>query len=90
MQIMESFDAFRKFLSSQLDLVEKIGVPDEVIERATERIADYLADNVAPRTPEQRLLRELWRLGSEEDQKVLATLLVRLVAATKREKTETQ
>ncbi|MMZ68732.1 hypothetical protein D1872_314540 [compost metagenome] len=46
--------------------------------RIAEKVADYLAANEEPRNSEEKLLQELWSVGREEEQHMLAHMLVRL------------
>lgn len=51
---------------------------DELVNRA-EQIGDVLAKEVDPKNPEQRVLKELWTSADEEEQKALASTIIKMV-----------
>jgi hypothetical protein len=76
---LTSFDDFREYLSGKVRLGEKLGMDEEQLANSAQKVADYLADKEPPRNSEERLLQELWKVGTEEEQHKLAHMLVRLV-----------
>ncbi|KXS44937.1 MULTISPECIES: DUF3243 family protein [unclassified Candidatus Frackibacter] len=80
--MLESFKSFRNFLAKQVGMAEKMGVSDNSLSKATNRLADFLADNVEPRNKEEKILKELWAVASEEEQSTLAKLILRMIEDT--------
>ncbi|WML56597.1 DUF3243 domain-containing protein [Neobacillus sp. PS2-9] len=76
---LTSFDDFREFLSGKVQLGERLGLDEEQLANSAQKVADYLAAKESPKNSEERLLQELWRVGTEEEQHKLAHMLVRLV-----------
>ncbi|MFL6554862.1 MAG: DUF3243 domain-containing protein [Bacillus sp. (in: firmicutes)] len=76
---LTSFDDFREYLSGKVKLGEKLGMEEEQLANSAQKVADYLADKQSPKNSEERLLQELWKVGTEEEQHKLAHMLVRLV-----------
>jgi hypothetical protein len=60
-------------------LGENLGMNEEQLANSAQKVADYLADKVPPKNSEEHLLKELWKVGTEEEQHNLAHMLVRLV-----------
>ncbi|QWU15947.1 Protein of unknown function [Paenibacillus sophorae] len=77
-EILSNFDAFRTYLSKRIQLARKIGFGEAQLSQAAEKVADYLAAYEEPRNSEEKLLLELWRVGSKEERSKLASMLVKL------------
>jgi hypothetical protein len=77
--VLSSFDDFREFLSGKVRLGENLGMDEEQLANSAQKVAEYLADKEPPKNSEERLLQELWKVGTEEEQHKLAHMLVRLV-----------
>ncbi|GLB59966.1 DUF3243 domain-containing protein [Cytobacillus sp. NCCP-133] len=76
--ILSSFDEFKSYLSERFELGKKLGLNEEQLAVTAEKVAAYLAENVNPRNSEEQLLKELWKVGDEEERHKLAHMLVRL------------
>ncbi|OXM17048.1 DUF3243 domain-containing protein [Paenibacillus herberti] len=80
--ILSSFTEFKHYLGNRIDLARRIGLNDEQLAQAAEKVADYLAEHEEPRNSEEKLLQELWKIGKEEERHMLAHMLVRLSQET--------
>lgn len=78
-EILNNFQEFKDYLSKRIELAQKIGLSEEQLAVATEKIADYLAAHEEPRNREEQLLLELWKVGNKEERHKLAHMLVKLV-----------
>lgn len=78
-EILSSFEAFKQYLGDKVEKGEKLGLNEEQLAQAAQKVADYLAQHEAPRNREEKLLQELWIIGNKEEQHMLAHLLVRMV-----------
>jgi hypothetical protein len=56
-----------------------MGMSDDQIKGRAEHIGDYLAKNVDPENPEQRILKELWESSSEGEQETIAGAIIKMV-----------
>lgn len=81
-EILENFEAFKRYLGERIELAQGIGLSEEMMARAAEKIGDYLAANEEPRNREEKLLQELWKAGEQEHRHALAHILVRLAKST--------
>jgi hypothetical protein len=77
--ILESFDGFRAYLRDRLALGKSIGLSEEQLAVAAQKIGDYLAEKVEPKNREEKLLQELWRVGTEHERHMLAHMLIKLI-----------
>ncbi|KMY54179.1 hypothetical protein AC623_09735 [Bacillus sp. FJAT-27231] len=77
--ILENFNSFKSYLKKRIELAEKIGLNEEQLAVATEKIADYLAEHAEPKNREEKLLQELWNVGTQDERHHLAHMLVKFV-----------
>jgi len=77
--VTPTFEQFTCELADRLRVAESMGwSPQEITRRAAE-IGDYLARHVEPRSPEQRLLKEMWEEADEREQQAIAGCLVKMI-----------
>lgn len=75
----KSWDEWKKTLAQAVSQGKAAGMsPGEMVDRA-EQIGDVLASQVDPTSPEQRVLKELWSSADEEEQKALASTIIKMV-----------
>lgn len=63
--ILNNFDSFKSYLSDKIEMAQNIGLNEELIAKAAEKIAGYLAAKEEPRNSEEKLLQELWKAGTK-------------------------
>lgn len=78
-QILENFNRFKQYLSEKVELGENMGLSDEKLAKTTELVANYLANHEEPRNREEKVLMELWKAGSKEQQHTLSHMLLEMV-----------
>lgn len=78
-EILDSFEKFKQYLGERIELARNMGLSEEMMARAAEKIGDYLAASEEPRNREEKLLQELWKAGDQKHRHALAHMLVRLV-----------
>jgi len=78
-QILENFGRFKSYLADKVSKGEALGLSEEQLAQATEKVANYLAKHEEPRNREEHLLRELWTSGDKEQQHALAHMLLNMV-----------
>lgn len=81
--ILEHFNSFQTYLGKRIQLAQRIGMNEEQLALAAEKVADYLAKHEEPRNSEEKLLSELWRVGNKEERHKLAHMLVKLAQELK-------
>lgn len=79
MEIDTSWHDWKKNLGRAVNTAEFLGMSDESINKTAYRLGDFFAANFDPGNREQRLLKELWDVGSEEEQKSLAKMIAKMV-----------
>jgi hypothetical protein len=78
-EILKSFTTFKSYLAGKISAGEKLGLSDEALAKATEKVAGYLAKHEEPRNREEHLLQQLWNSGNKEEQHALSHMLLSLV-----------
>lgn len=77
-QILNDFESFKSYLNRRIAIGESLGLSEEQLAQVAEKVADYLAAHEDPRNAEENLLRELWKVGEQDERHKLAHMLVRL------------
>ncbi len=77
---MQDWSEWRQTLAQAIDAGHAMGMSDKDIAQKAEAIGDFLAKNVDPQNPEQRLLKELWEVADENQQQELARLIIDMVS----------
>ncbi|PLR78587.1 DUF3243 domain-containing protein [Bacillus sp. V3-13] len=78
-EILANFDEFKSYLGDKVSKGKKLGLDEEQLANAAQKVGDYLAQKEEPRNREEKLLQELWQVASEEEKHMLAHMLVKLV-----------
>jgi hypothetical protein len=79
MTVLHNFDEWKKFLQTRVDQASNLGMDQSTIHDLAYEIGDYLAKDVDPKNEQERLLKELWDVADENQQRVMAELMVKLV-----------
>lgn len=78
--VLESFEKWKDFLSKQVNQAKSAGASENSIANAATRIGNFLADKVDPKNREERLLKELWDKGNQEERHALASMITKMVS----------
>lgn len=79
MTVSGTFEQFTNELADRLSAAQKMGMsPQDVAQRAVD-IGDWLSQQVEVRSPEQRVLKELWSVADRQEQEALASTMVKMV-----------
>jgi len=77
--VLETFDKWKAFLAERVNQAQAAGLSDETISKLAYQIGEFLNDKVDPKNEEERILKLLWDVGTEEERKTIARLMVKLV-----------
>jgi hypothetical protein len=83
MSVLDNFDQWKSFLGQRLQQAQQQGMNSEVISDIAYQIGDYLAKQVDPKNPEERVLADLWNVANEQEQHAIANAMVKLVQSQK-------
>lgn len=76
--VLKNFDKWKKFLGDRVEHAEKAGFSEEAIANLAYEIGGFLDDKVDPQNESNRVLKEIWGVGSEDERKTIARLMVKL------------
>lgn len=79
MSVLDNFDQWKDFLGNRLEQAEGDGIDQNTISNIAYEVGDYLAKQVQPQNEQEKLLQELWKVASEEEQHAIANMMVKLV-----------
>ncbi|WP_223066832.1 DUF3243 domain-containing protein [Paenibacillus caui] len=76
--VLSNFDSWKKFLGERVKHAENAGLSEETIANLAYEIGGFLDDKVDPKNESNRTLKELWDVGTDEERKTIARLMVKL------------
>ncbi len=79
MSILENWEQWKDFLGDRLQQAQQQGMSQSTINEIAVQVGDYLAREVDPKNPQERVLADLWSVATPEEQQAIATLMVKLV-----------
>ncbi len=79
MSVLENWDQWKNFLGDRLQQAEQQGMRNQVINDVAYQVGEYLAQQVEPKNEQERVLADLWKVASEEEQHAIANMMVKLV-----------
>ncbi len=83
MSVLDNFRDWKEFLGDRVEQAKQAGMENETISNVAYQIGGYLAGQVDPKNDQERLLKQLWDVANEEQQRELASLMVKLVQSGK-------
>ncbi|SMO55599.1 DUF3243 domain-containing protein [Melghirimyces algeriensis] len=79
MSVLSNFGDWKNFLNERVEQAQSLGMDKDTITDVAYQIGDYLAKEIDPKNEQERLLKELWDAADEEEQRTMASLMVKLV-----------
>jgi len=79
MSVLDNFSSWKDFLAGKIDEAEKSGMGSDTMTNMAQHVGDYLSQHVEPENHEQRVLHDLWQAASQEEQKAIASTMIKLV-----------
>lgn len=79
MSILENWHQWKDFLGDRLDQAQEQGMNNQVINDIAFQVGDYLAKEVDPKNEQERVLADLWSVANEQEQRAIASIMVKLV-----------
>jgi hypothetical protein len=79
MPFTDSFEQFKEDLAQKLDLAHRVGASRGTILNAAKDFSEWLAAEVEPKNPEQRLLKEMWEVADENEKNAMVNVLVKFM-----------
>jgi Protein of unknown function (DUF3243) len=79
MSVLDNFEQWKDFLANRLQHAQNEGMDSNLISNLAYQIGGYLASQVEPKNPEEKLLAEMWKVADQEEQHAIANTMVKLV-----------
>lgn len=79
LSVLDNFSTWKEFLADKIDKAKDYGMSNDTITNLAQHVGDYLSQHVEPENKEERVLLELWNAASEEEQRAIASTMVKLV-----------
>jgi len=79
MSVLDNFSSWKEFLSDKVGQAKDHGMSSQAITNVAQHVGDYLSRNIEPENKEERGLKELWDAASEEEQRAIASTMIKLV-----------
>ncbi|QAY65656.1 DUF3243 domain-containing protein [Paenibacillus protaetiae] len=76
--VLTRFSTWKHFLAERVEQAKKMGMSEDTISNLAFEIGSFLDEKVDPKNDEERLLKEIWDCGDEDERKVISRLMVRL------------
>lgn len=77
--VINDFDKWKKTLYNAVSIGETVGMSEDTITNLGSKVGEFLASNVDPENPEQRLLKELFEVSNKEEQKILTSAIIKMI-----------
>lgn len=79
MSVLDNFSTWKEFLANKIDEAKEEGMSGQAMTNVAQHVGDYLSRHVEPENNEERVLHDLWNAASPEEQKALASTMIKLV-----------
>lgn len=79
MSVLDNFSTWKEFLANRVDEATDRGMSSKAMTNVAQHVGDYLSQHVTPENKEEQVLKELWNAASEEEQRAIASTMIKLV-----------
>jgi hypothetical protein len=79
MSVLDNFQDWKHFLGERVNQAMQAGMQSDTLQNVAFQIGDYLSEKVDPKNEQERLLKQLWDAGDEDQRRALASMMVKLV-----------
>ncbi|WP_028545219.1 DUF3243 domain-containing protein [Paenibacillus taiwanensis] len=76
--VLKNYDSWKNFLGDRVKTAKTLGMNEETIAKLAYEIGSFLDEKVDPQNLQERAIKELWDVGSDDDRKTIARLMVKL------------
>ena len=74
-----SWESWKNSLASAVEFGEGLGASDSQISNFAVKLGSYLSNHVSPDIPENKSLKEIWEVASPDEQRAIASCMIKLV-----------
>jgi len=77
--VLTNFETWKHFLAERVSQAKKMGLSEDTISNLAFEIGSFLEEKVDPKNEQERVLKDIWDVGDEDERKTIARLMVKLV-----------
>lgn len=77
--VINDWEKWKKTLYNAVSMGETVGLSEDTITNIGSKVGEFLASNVDPENPEQRLLKELFEVSNKSEQETLTNVIIKMV-----------
>lgn len=77
--VINDWEKWKKTLYNAVSVGETVGLSEDTITNIGSKVGEFLASNVDPENPEQRLLKELFEVSNKSEQETLTNVIIKMV-----------
>lgn len=79
MSVLDNFSTWKEFLADRVEAASESGMSNKAMTNVAQHVGDYLSEHVTPENKEEQVLKELWNAASEDEQRAIASTMIKLV-----------
>jgi hypothetical protein len=79
LDILNDWDKWKKTLNKAVSAGETVGLSDDTIKDVGVKVGEFLSSTVDPENDEQRVLKELFDVGTKQEREVLTNMIIKMV-----------
>jgi hypothetical protein len=76
---VNDWEKWKETVGEAIKTARKIGMPDKVIEIASVKVGDFLAERLCAESKEEALIKDLWGVATPQERKTLGKLLFKIM-----------
>ncbi|QVK18158.1 DUF3243 domain-containing protein [Mycoplasmatota bacterium] len=78
-ETIKDFDKWKSTLHKVIHFSEKLNLSEDTITDIGKKVGDFLMNNVETENKEQKLLKQLWEVGTQEERHSLTHMLIKMI-----------
>lgn len=75
---INDWDKWKKALVKAVSIGETVGLSQDSIKDLGVKVGEFLASNVDPENHEQRVLKELFEVGTKKEREALTNMIIKM------------
>ncbi|TGB04740.1 DUF3243 domain-containing protein [Halobacillus salinus] len=79
MSVLDNWGSWKDFLGDRLHQAQGQGMEERTVNEMAYEIGNYLATSVDAKNEQEAVLRDLWNVADDKEQKAIAGMMVKLV-----------
>ncbi len=77
--MINDWEKWKKTLHNAVSVGETVGLSEHTITNIGTKVGEFLASNVDPENPQQRVLKELFDSANKAEQEILTGVIIKMI-----------